>query len=131
MEIKYYDLDDEQWWSSLGNGLLAVPWCRDCDQSWLRMTPTCPRCGGGNWNLCPVTTTGRLYTWVTVHRALDEEFIGAEPYTVGVVELEGGARIYARIIGSDFVAGEEIELEITDGVPAIPTGRTRRQVTPA
>ena len=104
-------------------GRLTAPWCAACDRSWLRATPTCPRCGSSNWQYRDISHTGSAYTWVTVHRALDESFADDVPYTVVVVELDGGARMNARLLGAGegLSAGAPVVLSITTGEGGWPT----------
>jgi uncharacterized OB-fold protein len=40
---------------------------------------------------------GVLYSWIVVHRAFSEAFRDDVPYTVGVVELDEGCRMLARL----------------------------------
>jgi uncharacterized OB-fold protein len=41
--------------------------------------------------------TGRVYSWVTVHRAFDDADVGEVPYIVAAVELDEGCRVFARL----------------------------------
>jgi len=117
------DHDDADWWDALHNKQLTVPWCRTCDRSWLRVTPTCPRCGLADWEFREAANIGSLYSWVTIHRALDPSFAGEEPYTIGLIELQGGARLYLLIaqVERELVAGEEVSIEFTTDL--LPVGR--------
>ena len=117
------DLDDEAWWKALQEGRLTAPWCTACERSWLRPTPTCPRCGSSDWEYRDVSQTGSLYTWVTVHRALDDSFADDVPYTVVVVELDGGARVNARLlgVGDGLSAGARVVLSTATGEGGWPT----------
>jgi hypothetical protein len=41
-----------------------------------------------------------VYSWVTVHRALDPVFGDDVPYTVLAVDLDEGPRIFGRLCGN-------------------------------
>lgn len=117
------DADDEAWWDSLKQGRLTAPWCAVCEKSWLRATPSCPHCGSTDWGYRDVSRLGSVYTWVTIHRALDPSFAAEVPYTIVVVELDGGARLNARLLGAvdGLTAGARVELGFSPGLDGWPT----------
>ena len=45
--------------------------------------------------------TGALYSWTVIHLAADPAYATYTPYTVGLVELDDGTRLYGRIVGVD------------------------------
>jgi uncharacterized protein len=92
------DADDAQFWQSLADGRILTSRCGKCGRSWLRLMPGCPFCGATDISTRPSVDIGSLYTWVVVHRALDESFADAVPYTIVVVDLDDGARVNARLL---------------------------------
>ncbi|MDE2991421.1 MAG: OB-fold domain-containing protein [Chloroflexota bacterium] len=64
----------------------------------------CPMCGRPDLEPHEIPGDGRIVVWTTIHippaRYADEA-----PYTVAMVELEGGVRIMGRLIGE---AGREL-----------------------
>jgi uncharacterized protein len=97
------DIDDAEWWDSLQKGDLMVAECDSCGGRWVRALPTCPFCGGQMVGMAKSNGRGTVYSWVVVHRALDPAFAEAVPYTVLVVDLDGGGRIEGRLVGIDQV----------------------------
>lgn len=71
--------------------------CGGCDLDSAPAQPTCPNCGRDDaLDRRVLPSTGRLYSFTIVHvppAGLEE----ASPYALGIVALEGGARITARI----------------------------------
>jgi uncharacterized OB-fold protein len=64
--------------------------------------PSCPFCGSADAPSSDVSGHGTVYSWVTVHVALDPDFEDEVPYTVLTVELaeDRGARVVGRLIGA-------------------------------
>jgi uncharacterized OB-fold protein len=59
--------------------------------------PSCPFCAAPGGADVVVPGTGRVYSWVGVHRAMTPAFAGEVPYTVATVDLDGGGRVFARV----------------------------------
>jgi len=94
------DPDSEPWWIALAEHRLLLPRCQVCGRAWFPATPGCPHCGANDFVLQEASGKGSLYSWVVVHRALSPAFSEDVPYTIGLVELEEGARVFARLFGS-------------------------------
>lgn len=62
--------------------------------------------------------TGTVYTETVIHSA-PEPFLDEAPYQTAIVDLDGGGRLTARILGGDRVSiGDRvIEAVPRDGVP--------------
>jgi uncharacterized OB-fold protein len=93
------DVDAETFWAALDDGTLLVSVCGACGHRWLPPLPTCPRCASREVTSAPAAPTGALYSWTVIHRAADPAYAGDVPYTVGLVELADGARLYGRVVG--------------------------------
>ena len=93
------DVDAEPFWAALGDGTLLVSVCESCGHRWLPPLPTCPRCASRAITNAKAAPTGALYSWTVVHRAADPVYAEEVPYTVGLVELGDGARMYGRVVG--------------------------------
>lgn len=79
-----------------GEGIAGMR-CGGCDIESAPPQPTCPNCGRDDaLERRVLSSTGQLYSFTIVHvppAGLEE----AAPYALGIVELEGGARVTARI----------------------------------
>ena len=93
------DVDAEAFWAALDDGTLLVSACDACGHRWLPPLSTCPRCASRAVTSTPAAPTGALYSWTVIHRAADPAYAGDVPYTVGLVELTDGARLYGRVVG--------------------------------
>jgi len=93
------DVDAAAFWSALDRGTLLVSACDACGNRWLPPLASCPRCGSRELTSEPSSPTGSLYSWTVVHLAADPVYAADTPYTVGLLELDDGARLYGRITG--------------------------------
>lgn len=95
------DPDAAIFWEGVAAGRLLVPSCRDCGRRFFPPLPCCPTCRSEAIEPIEACGRGRLYSWVVMRRALDPAYAGAVPYVVAAVELEEGARLFARLIDVD------------------------------
>jgi uncharacterized protein len=125
------DADSAAFWEALKEGRLEVPRCGSCDRRSFPPMPSCPFCGSTDVSLAPVSGRGSVYSWVTVHVALDPAFEDIVPYTIVTVELDEdpGARLVGRLVdregnalvdpGDALAAGATVEfvpLHVVDDV---------------
>lgn len=95
------DPDAAFFWAGIEAGRLLLPRCRDCGRCFLPPLPCCPTCRSEAIEPVEACGRGRLYSWVVMRRALDPAYAEAVPYVVAAVELEEGARIFARLVDVD------------------------------
>jgi uncharacterized OB-fold protein len=93
------DVDAEAFWAALDEGTLLVSSCDACGHRWLPPLATCPRCAGRSITSAPASPNGTLYSWTVIHLAADPAYAAEVPYTVGLVALADGARLYGRVVG--------------------------------
>ncbi len=105
------DPDTATYWQGLAESRLLLPRCRECGRVWSPPTGNCPHCGTGDPVWIEHDGRGRVYSWITVHRALDPAFAEDVPYVVAVVTLDGadGARLLGRVL-PDETAGADGDL---------------------
>ena len=56
--------------------------------------------------------TGTVYSWVVAHHAFDPVLADAVPYIAALINLDEGARVYARLVDvadRDLVAGLPVQ----------------------
>ncbi len=96
---------------------LTAARCRNCGARWVPPRPICIACYSSNLELIEVKGTGRLAAFTCIH--VPPPFMAAQgfdrdhPYCVGIVELDDGGRVDARIVGVDAAHPESI----TVGMP--------------
>jgi uncharacterized OB-fold protein len=95
------DADSAPYWSALAENRLQLPRCSRCQHTWSPPSPRCPHCGAEEHGWRELDGHGRVYSWVVVHRPMDEAFAAEGPYTIAVVELDDadGARLVGRLLG--------------------------------
>jgi uncharacterized OB-fold protein len=103
------DADSQPWWDALGEHRLLLPRCNVCGRHWFPPTPGCPNCGANDFAFVEASGRGTLYSWVVIQRALHPEFARDVPYTIALVELEEGPRLFGRLFANgsplDMAAG--------------------------
>ena len=89
------------YWTALRQGQLQFQRCARCGHAWLPARAECPRCLAHDAHWEPAAGTGRLVSWVVFHRSYHAAFDHEVPYAVGIVELDEGPRMIARIASAD------------------------------
>ncbi len=88
--------------------------CKKCGAIYVPLRPICTKCQGDEMGLVEMKGKGKLiaYTVIAVGAPLmiEEGFDRENPYCSGIVELEEGVRIPARILGLDVKNPEKIKL---------------------
>jgi uncharacterized OB-fold protein len=95
------DLDDDSrpYWDGLRHNRIVLQQCSSCTRQRFPPMPSCPWCGAVGHDFADVTGTGRVYSWVTAHRALGDSPEKEVPYTVAVIAFVGGVRLLGRLDG--------------------------------
>jgi uncharacterized protein len=97
------DEDSEPFWNALRNGQILLQHCNVCQRVRYPPMPTCPYCGSRDASWVQCGGKGVVYSWIRVETALDPARAAEVPYSFGIVQLEEGPRIVARIEGdADF-----------------------------
>lgn len=88
--------------------------CRNCGKISVPPKPACPGCHGTEPVIVEMGGAGKLasYSVITVPPPLmvEEGFDRNKPYCSGVVELDEGPRVIARILGLDLDRPEQIRI---------------------
>ena len=117
----------EPFWQATAAGDLSV---QQCDQCGTRRWPpraACANCGSDSSHWVTVGGSGRVYSWVVVHRTAMESMRARVPYSVLIVELDEHPHL--RFVGG--LVPEEADAEPRIGMPvevslrADEDGRTR------
>lgn len=86
--------DDDPFWTGLADGTLRLPHCRACDRVFFPPGPVCPHCHETDSTWTSVDPTGDLHAYTRQHRTAPGV---PEPIVVGLVALDAGPRVLARI----------------------------------
>ena len=90
------DTDSQFYWEGLANEQLTVQECQNCSKRRFPPMPSCPYCAA-TATVIRHAEDGTVYSWVTVRRAFNPAFAAQVPYTIATVDLDGGARLAARL----------------------------------
>jgi uncharacterized protein len=94
-------LTPDEFQAAIENGELATATCRSCGGRQAFPAPSCFRCGSTDLGIERHDGSGRIFSWVVNHHAFAPEYEGQPPYTVVLVELAAGGRVYGRLEGGD------------------------------
>lgn len=89
------------YWDGLKQGVHLYQCCNACAHRWLPARSECPNCLGDDWSWKAAGGRARLVSWVVYRIAYHASFAKRLPYTVAVVELEEGPRMFSNIVGAD------------------------------
>ena len=105
MEMEKYvvypqkDHDSIPYWEHLKEHKARLQKCEKCGRFRFPPYPSCPYCGvmGGNWE--PISGKGAVYSWITIHHAIDPRLASETPFVIVLVDLEEGPRVTGRLVG--------------------------------
>ncbi len=103
---------------------LLLSWCGNCSALNFPPRAVCTECGEAGepvWK--EATGLGTLWSFSTFHKRYDDSFPLPVPYTVAVIELDEGSKIYTNIVRSrpsELQIGMSMRAEFTELAP----GRT-------
>jgi hypothetical protein len=119
LESKFSEVAENEFYSSayhkfLREKKLVGSKCKKCGHIFVPPKPICSKCLGTEMELVDMKGKGKLaaYTVVAVGAPLmvEEGFDREHHYCSGIVELEEGARVTARILGVDVTRPEQIKI---------------------
>ena len=99
----------------LKDGRLMGTKCKDCGYTTFPPRADCPKCLSDNFEFTEYTGKGKLFTFSTI-AAAPTGFDDEVPYTVAVVDLEGGG----RLLGWTGDTLDKDNLTIGDEVQVVP-----------
>lgn len=88
------------YWDGLKAGRHQYQCCNACGHAWLPARSECPGCLGDDWAWKQASGHARLISWVVYRIAYHASFAQRLPYTVAVVELKEGPRMFTNIVGT-------------------------------
>ena len=102
------DRESAPFWDGLAARRIVLQACPACGRHRFPRMPSCPYCGEPGGTDVVVPGTGRVYSWVRVHRLLSGR-TGADgdaddselPYAVVTVTLDTGPRMVGRLEPAD------------------------------
>jgi uncharacterized OB-fold protein len=106
--------ENAPFWDGLVDGRLLAQVCASCGAARFPIAPICPHCGSEAADWQELSGRGTVFSWVRYHRSYLPEFVDLLPYVVALVQLDGGPRMFARLIDptSDPAIGDVVSLVI-------------------
>lgn len=99
---KFPDINDPEtapFWKGTRDGKLLIQACAKCGYLRWPPGPMCNECLSSETAWKEVSPTGTLWSYAVYHRAMNPRFKDQIPYTVALVELDEGPRMYGRLVG--------------------------------
>ncbi len=96
------------YWDGVRRHEFLLKHCLRCDGCHHPRRILCPDCNEAVSAWKPAKGTGKLHSYSEVHRATGV-FAKSTPYTVGIVELDEGVPLFARIFGEP---GIDVPVEV-------------------
>ena len=90
--------DTKMFWEGCKEHKLEIQRCKKCGKLRWPAAFLCPDCLSSETEMQVMSGDGTLYSYVTFQKAFHPSVQDKVPYTVGVVELEGGVRIISNIV---------------------------------
>lgn len=117
----------------LAEGKLMASHCADCGKISLPPRAICPECHSENQEWLETSGKGKLAGFTVVVIAptfmIEQGYGRDKPYVSGIVELEEGVKISARITGVDAAKPEEIKVGAALTVDFLTVGEDEQAKT--
>jgi uncharacterized OB-fold protein len=112
---------------------LMASHCPQCDAVYLPPRAICPKCHGDKLEWVEASGRGRLAAFTTVYvgptAMIAEGYDRNNPYVTGIVELDEGVKISARILGVDARHPEQIKIGTPMTVSFVERGEGDKKQT--
>jgi uncharacterized protein len=107
-------VSDHSFEQFLAAGQLMGVRCSECAAIWVPPRALCPDCHKGDMQWLAMSGTGKLVAFTSIFIGppwmVEQGFDRQHPYCTGVVELDEGPRVVARIDGVDASQPQSIEI---------------------
>ncbi|MGH7929607.1 MAG: Zn-ribbon domain-containing OB-fold protein [Candidatus Binatia bacterium] len=105
------ELEAKPFWANLREHRLTAQRCKACGK-FFSFPPqgSCPHCLSPEYEWVTLSGKGRVYSFVTYHRAWHPAYQEKTPYNVSLVDLDEGPRLISNVMGCKYD-------EVTIGMP--------------
>ena len=94
------ELEAKPFWANLREHKLTAQRCKACGK-FFTFPPqgSCPHCLSSDYEWIAVSGKGKVYSYVTYHRAWHPAYQDKTPYNVSLIDLAEGPRLISNVIG--------------------------------
>lgn len=93
------DDNNREHWEGAQNGKLRVQHCKSCGTYRYPPARWCSQCLSEDIEWVTVSGRGTVWSWCVFHRAYFKGFGEELPYSVVLVELDEGPKLYSNLVG--------------------------------
>jgi uncharacterized OB-fold protein len=93
------ELEAKPFWANLREHKLTAQRCNSCG-NFFSYPPqgSCPHCLSTDYTWTELSGKGKVYSFVSYHRAWHPSYEGKTPYNVSLVDLDEGPRLISNVI---------------------------------
>ncbi|MGD6741796.1 Zn-ribbon domain-containing OB-fold protein [Streptomyces sp. BH106] len=112
-------------WDACNEGTFLLQRCRDCGKTQYHYRALCCHCWSDQVDDFASSGKGTVWTCSVVYKNNTPGYVDKLPYVVGLVELEGGVKVFGNILGDapeavDIGTAVEITFAKADNGQMIP-----------
>ncbi|WP_028984430.1 Zn-ribbon domain-containing OB-fold protein [Sporichthya polymorpha] len=106
------DAESREFWEAAARGEFAYKRCVSCGRAHWYPRPHCPYCHADGTTWESTAGGGTVYTFTVIRQNSSSAFRDWVPYAMGMVDLDGGPRVFARFVGdiSGLAVGSRVEV---------------------
>jgi len=94
------ELEAKPFWASLREHKLTAQRCKACNKLFtFPPQGSCPHCLAPEYEWVTLSGRGKVYSFVTYHRAWHPAYQDKTPYNVSLIDLDEGPRLISNVIG--------------------------------
>jgi len=93
------ELEAKPFWANLREHKLTAQRCKACGK-FFTFPPqgSCPHCLSSDYDWIAVSGKGKVYSFVTYHRAWHPAYQDKTPYNVSLIDLDEGPRLISNVV---------------------------------
>jgi len=94
------ELEAKPFWANLREHKLTAQRCKACGK-FFTFPPqgSCPHCLSSDYDWIAVSGKGKVYSFVTYHRAWHPAYQDKTPYNVSLIDRDEGPRLISNVVG--------------------------------
>jgi uncharacterized OB-fold protein len=114
-----------RYWAAAANGVLLLPKCLECGQTFWHPRPRCPHCGSARVDWIESAGRGAIHTFTIVRETNEPYFRMHVPYAVAMIDLDEGVRVMSNVVDTPLETvciGMRVEVSFDASTTALQHG---------